>query len=89
LVVQQALRNHGGDQTSNKGHGYRSPAGNAGPEGGEVSGFIYFSRIGDERRINLNMDVVETDGPRIGTISIPFVVEQKREVKAGATSSGA
>jgi len=49
------------------------------PDGGEISGFIYFSQISGEKQVNLNMDVVETDGPRIGTISIPFVVEQKKK----------
>lgn len=48
------------------------------PQGGEITGFLYFNKIGDEKQVDLNMDVVETGGDRIGTISIPFVVEDKK-----------
>lgn len=47
------------------------------PDGGEVSGFLYFNKIEDASQANLKMEIVETDGTRVGTISMPFLVEKK------------
>lgn len=45
------------------------------PEGGEVSGFIYFNQLKGDKRVSLKMDLVETDGNLFGTIILPFVVK--------------
>jgi hypothetical protein len=47
------------------------------PDGGEVSGFIYFEfeNLGGAKRATLKMDLVEADGNVFGTILLPFVVE--------------
>lgn len=45
------------------------------PDGGEVSGFIYFEPLMDARRVSLRMDLVESDGNLFGTILLPFLVK--------------
>lgn len=45
------------------------------PDGGEVSGFIYFEGLEDQRRVTLKMDLVEADGDLFGTILLPFTVK--------------
>jgi hypothetical protein len=47
------------------------------PDGGEVSGFIYFDQddLKDVERASLKMDLVEPDGDLFGTILLPFVVK--------------
>ncbi|PKN64584.1 MAG: hypothetical protein CVU57_14325 [Deltaproteobacteria bacterium HGW-Deltaproteobacteria-15] len=44
------------------------------PDGGEISGFIYFEDIEDADRVSLTMDLVEPDGNSFGKIVLPFVV---------------
>jgi hypothetical protein len=45
------------------------------PEGGEVSGFIYFEGLENQERVSLKMDLVEADGAVFGTILLPFTVK--------------
>jgi hypothetical protein len=45
------------------------------PDGGEVSGFIYFEDIEGIDRVSLTMDLVEPDGNLFGTIVLPFLVK--------------
>jgi hypothetical protein len=45
------------------------------PEGGEVSGFLYFEGLENAQRASLKMDLVEADGKVFGTILLPFVVK--------------
>jgi hypothetical protein len=47
------------------------------PDGGEVTGFIYFDNFEGVDRVSLAMDLVEADGNLFGTIILPFVVKGK------------